>query len=97
MPFQDFRGWLTVDGVSRVKIIDDQIIELLVRQPSALTEEMRRTVEDYTNSDPFGRAVAQFYRDYYEELDALDDSDTGVVGSQRRGPLPAFLSARHLG
>lgn len=86
-----------IDGALRVKPIDDHIIELLVRHPSALSEELRRTAENYVLADPFGRAVAQFYRDIYKELDSLNGDDAGVFSSERPGSVSPSLSARRLG
>ena len=51
------------------------MIELLVRYPYSLPVDVRKAVELYVAENPLGKAVANFYRTYYEELDALNTPD----------------------
>ena len=63
----------------------DSNLERFIRYPETLDPKTRRTVEKRLACDRAARSMADFYRGFYHELDALDE-----VASSR---LEAFADA----
>lgn len=69
---------LLVDDLSAgllglMKRVSEHLIEQYILHPESLDEETRRGVAEYIAQSPFAEALAGFYREFYEELNALND------------------------
>lgn len=53
---------------------DEGLIERYVRFPHTLDDETRSEVAALIRMNPQARAVAEFYREYYDHLDQVDDA-----------------------
>lgn len=59
--------------------IDEKLIERYIRYPETLSEAERKEVETQIRESEKGQRIAAFYREYYEELDALEGSVSPAV------------------
>lgn len=61
--------------------IDEEKIERYVRFSHTLTGEERTEVEAFLRENELARRVAEFYQDYYSELDAQEEYESAAVKS----------------
>lgn len=54
--------------------VDEDMIERYVRYPDSLTEDARQRVRQFLAKNELAAEIAHFYRSFYEELDALEDT-----------------------
>ncbi len=75
---------------ARVKRIDEQLIERYVRWPETLSSDLRATIQTHLAVDDVARATADFYRQFYEELDAQEEVPAAKLNAylERLFPSP---------
>lgn len=61
--------------------IDEEMIERYVRYPDTLSEEAHAEVEAFIDENELARQIADFYREYYSELNDTDVEESPSVKS----------------
>ena len=62
-----------------VSQIDEHLIEVFVRYPEQLDEDTRQAISVHIATSRPACAIAQFYREFYQELDAIDHTGTPAL------------------
>jgi hypothetical protein len=51
---------------------DEEIVERYIRYPESLSDKDREDVAGLLRTDPTARRIADYYRRFYDELDAIN-------------------------
>lgn len=71
--------------VRTMDLLDEALIERYVRFKSTLSDEDLERAEDLVRTSSAARRLAEFFREYYEELDATEANIKNPWGPAQEG------------